>query len=428
MKWNPEQEQVLRDMSKFVKDPSRLIFRLWGKAGTGKTTLAAVIRDKFESMAWIALAYTGKAASRLRQKGWNNAGTMHSHMYIPSSKSKARLKEWEARRVEIELRLADKELLPCTPEERAVLNQEDEELAIKIKAESQALADPVFVMNQETDLPDYEVIVLDEVSMVGTKEGRDLENLCREHGIKLILMGDPYQLPPVKQKAWFMNEKPDFELTQVMRQQENDPILHLAELARTRQRIPLGSYGSSKVIARIPTDTPDNEYHPDQLAEMVECDQLLVGTNDTRHFCNFHMRKARGYTDLLHVGEKLICLANSKQNFFNGSMWYVQEIHEWDTDRDRVVVTLSSDESTEEDRIAKIHCKSLRGGIMHFTELSGAEAMVSAQAVTVHKFQGSEGRHIVVLDESWTARDDAHRWLYTALTRAQERVTLMVRG
>lgn len=426
MKWNPEQDAVLKQMSKFVRDPSRWVFRLWGKAGTGKTTLAAVIRDEFiDTMNWIALAYTGKAASRLRQKGWLNAGTMHSHMYIPSSQSRARIKEWEARRVDISYLLADAE---TDREQRAALNQEDEDLARKIALEEEeARRNPAFVLNQETDLPEYQVIVLDEVSMVGTKEGSDLEDICRNNGIKLILMGDPYQLPPVKQKAYFMDREPDFQLTQVMRQQENDPILHLAELARTRQRIPLGLYGSSKVVERISTDTEENEYHPDQLAEMIEADQLLVGTNDTRMFCNRHMRKARGYKDLLEVGEKLICLVNSKQGFFNGTMWYCQDIIEYDYDRDRVVVSLSSDDSTEEDRVAKIHLKSLRGEPMHFTELSGGEAMVTAQAVTVHKFQGSEGKHIVILDESWTAREDSHRWLYTAITRAQERLTLMVK-
>jgi exodeoxyribonuclease-5 len=122
-----------------------------------------------------------------------------------------------------------------------------------------------------------------------------------------------------------------------------------------------------------------------------------------------------------------VCLANSKQGFFNGSIWYCQDILEEQTDRDRVVVALSSDDPMEEDRIARIHNRSLLGQEIHFTERSGAECMVSAQALTVHKFQGSEGRHIMILDESYTAREDSHRWLYTALTRAQERLTLLVR-
>lgn len=429
MKWTAQQETALKKMADFIRDPNQMMFRLWGEAGTGKTTLAAEIRDRFDHLAFIALAYTGKAASRLRQKGWCNAGTIHSHLYIPGSKCRARINEMLERRMEIERLLGghvppegDVIISELRPEERATLHAEDEDLAKRILVEADALKSPMFVLNTQTDLVDYKVIVLDEVSMVG-KEGQDLEKLCREHRIKLILMGDPYQLPPVKSTAWFMSAKPDYQLTDVQRQSKDDPILWLAHRARNRESIPLGSYGLSKVVERIPT--PDHSFHPEQLAEMVECDQLLCGTNNTRTYCNEVMRAARGYKDKLEVGEKLVCLANSKQGFFNGSIWYCQEILEEQTDRDRVVVTLSSDDPMEEDRIAKIHNRSLKGLDIHFTERSGAECMVSAQALTVHKFQGSEGRHIMILDESYTAREDSNRWLYTALTRAQERLTLV---
>lgn len=426
MKWTAQQETALKMLADFIRDPSRLLFRLWGEAGTGKTTLAAEIRDRFDHLSFIALAYTGKAASRLRQKGWCNAGTIHSHLYIPSSKCRARIIEMETRRREIESELSELADPQPTPEQRAELNAEDEDLAVKIAAEEEALRSPMFILNTETDLTDYKVIVLDEVSMVG-KEGYDLEKLCREHRIKLILMGDPYQLPPVKSTAHFMGCAPDYQLTDVQRQAKDDPILWLAHKARAREHIPLGSYGQSKVVRRM--EVPGSyDFHPDQLAEMVECDQLLVGTNNTRTYCNEVMRAARGYKGLLEVGEKLVCLANSKQGFFNGSVWYCQDILEEDKDRDRLVVSLSSDDPMEDDRIAKIHCRSLKGLEVHFTERSGAECMVSAQALTVHKFQGSEGRHIMILDESYTAREDAHRWLYTAITRAQERLTLVTKG
>ncbi len=420
MKWTAQQETALKKMADFIRDPRAFIFRLWGEAGTGKTTLAAEIRDRFDHLSFIALAYTGKAASRLRQKGWCNAGTIHSHLYIPSSKCRARINEMLERRQQIDVALP----VAQSAEEVAALYQEDEELAAKIAIEEEALKSPMFVLNTETDLVDYKVIVLDEVSMVG-KEGQDLERICRENGIKLILMGDPYQLPPVKSVAHFMAAKPDYQLTDVQRQSKDDPILWLAHKARNKEPIPLGSFGLSKVVERIPTT--DNSFHPEQLAEMVECDQLLCGTNNTRMYCNDVMRAARGYKAKLEVGEKLVCLANSKQGFFNGSIWYCQDILEEQTDRDRVVVSLSSDDPMEDDRIAKIHNRSLLGQEVHFTERSGAECMVSAQALTVHKFQGSEGRHIMILDESYTAREDSHRWLYTALTRAQERLTLLVR-
>jgi exodeoxyribonuclease-5 len=46
-------------------------------------------------------------------------------------------------------------------------------------------------------------------------------------------------------------------------------------------------------------------------------------------------------------------------------------------------------------------------------------------AVTCHKSQGSEWESVVVFDESESFREDAQRWLYTAVTRAAERLTVV---
>lgn len=47
-------------------------------------------------------------------------------------------------------------------------------------------------------------------------------------------------------------------------------------------------------------------------------------------------------------------------------------------------------------------------------------------AMTVHKSQGSQWNNVMVFDESRTFREDAQRWLYTAVTRAAERVTVVI--
>jgi exodeoxyribonuclease-5 len=46
-------------------------------------------------------------------------------------------------------------------------------------------------------------------------------------------------------------------------------------------------------------------------------------------------------------------------------------------------------------------------------------------AITVHKSQGSEWGNVLVVNESWCFRKDATRWLYTAITRAQENVMII---
>ena len=46
--------------------------------------------------------------------------------------------------------------------------------------------------------------------------------------------------------------------------------------------------------------------------------------------------------------------------------------------------------------------------------------------LTVHKAQGSQWDDVVVFDESFAFPENRERWLYTAVTRAVERVTVVV--
>jgi DNA helicase IV len=46
------------------------------------------------------------------------------------------------------------------------------------------------------------------------------------------------------------------------------------------------------------------------------------------------------------------------------------------------------------------------------------------EAITVHKSQGSQWDDLYVFDESGAFREDAQKHLYTAVTRAAERITV----
>lgn len=46
-------------------------------------------------------------------------------------------------------------------------------------------------------------------------------------------------------------------------------------------------------------------------------------------------------------------------------------------------------------------------------------------ALTVHKAQGSQWSEIVLFDESYAFREHRQRWLYTGVTRAAERLTIV---
>ena len=46
-------------------------------------------------------------------------------------------------------------------------------------------------------------------------------------------------------------------------------------------------------------------------------------------------------------------------------------------------------------------------------------------ALTCHKAQGSQWDSVMLVDESSVFKQNSHRWLYTAITRAAEHLTIV---
>ena len=68
MAWSPQQDAALKAVSAWLKHGEPQVFRLFGYAGTGKTTLAKQIAD--DAAGEVAFgAFTGKAALVLKSKG-----------------------------------------------------------------------------------------------------------------------------------------------------------------------------------------------------------------------------------------------------------------------------------------------------------------------------------------------------------------------
>src|ERR1041385_1883895 len=83
--FSPQQDAALKAVAEWLKaKPGRgqtpLVFRLFGYAGTGKTTLARHIAEGVDGKVLCA-AFTGKAALVMRSKGCEGASTIHSLIY-----------------------------------------------------------------------------------------------------------------------------------------------------------------------------------------------------------------------------------------------------------------------------------------------------------------------------------------------------------
>lgn len=418
MKWSPQQDAALKAVAAWLADPSApQIFRLFGFAGTGKTTLARYFAEGVDGTVLFA-AYTGKAAYVLRQMGCIGASTLHSLIYHSKDRGRAALKDLEQNLSELRMELLselsqedrdDPDVLKAQVEEtRRVIELKD-----MILKEREALSQPMFVLNQESPVKGAALLCIDEVSMVDGKMGEDL---C-SFGTKILVLGDPAQLPPVMGTGFFTDGiEPDIMLTEIHRQAAENPIIAMATQVRQEIPLTLGSYGESQVIehARI------------KESYAMEADQILVGRNKTRHASNRRMRQLLGRTEELPVPEdKLVCLRNNHDlGLLNGAIWHVTDIGF--NGGDRVYMSIASD---VDDQLLDVEAWSHhflgRGDKLPWWERLEAEEFDYGNALTVHKAQGSQFDNVLLFDESWCFRKDRWKWLYTGLTRASELITVV---
>jgi ATP-dependent exoDNAse (exonuclease V) alpha subunit len=366
--FSPQQDAALKAISVWLKDKKApQVFRMFGFAGTGKTTLAKHIAENIDGDVRFA-AFTGKAALVLRSKGCEGASTIHSLIYRSRST--------------------------------------DEET-------------PEFVINRQSDAGDAKLIIIDECSMVDEDLGRDLLSF----NTRVLVLGDPAQLPPVKGGGYFTECEPDIMLTEVHRQAQDNPIVALSMAVRNGERLVRGTYGESRIIGR-----------DDINAEMVlSANQVLVGTNKTRRMYNTRIRNLMGYHDPLPgVGERLVCLRNEKKKgLLNGSMWSVKEMRASKSK----LITMNVTPLDELEGVKQ--GKSIKVSVLP-DFFSGAEEEIPyalrrnsdeftyGYALTVHKSQGSQWDEVMLFDESYAFREHSARWLYTGLTRAAQRITIVV--
>ena len=83
--FSPHQDDALKAVATWLKakpgaNGTPQVFRLFGYAGTGKTTLARHLAEHADGEVKFA-AFTGKAASVMRGKGCKGASTIHSLIY-----------------------------------------------------------------------------------------------------------------------------------------------------------------------------------------------------------------------------------------------------------------------------------------------------------------------------------------------------------
>lgn len=356
-----------------------------GYAGTGKSTVVEyIVKElglKNEDVAYCA--YTGRAAKVLRDKNCPNAMTTH----------------------------------------RLLFNSHEN-------------ADGTFTHIPKDNLAcDYKLIVVDEVSMLP----KYFFELMLKHGVHIICLGDPGQLPPVatgNDTDHHLLDHPHVFLDEIMRQAADNEIIKLSMDIRNGEPL---LYQRGKDVCVIPYNKLSDKI-------MLGADIMLCATNKKRIAMNQYCREVVYGEDVPPYplsGEKIICLKNNYQYendsdtpLINGSVGTISDIDispsklfghtmmaNFNAD-DGMFYQIPMDykmftehvETINKDNFKKFRKEKVKPCLFDY-----------AYCCTVHKAQGGQYDRVIVFVENFPHDAETRKkWLYTAVTRAASKLIIVM--
>jgi len=392
-------------------------YRLVGFAGTGKTFIINFLIKELglDPVTQVAFcAFTGSAAMNLVKKGNKNATTIHQLIY--------------------ETTVSDEPVYKKVKNKETGLYEYTNEI---LRYEKK------FYINKKTALnPMLKLIVVDEFSMASDEMLKDLLSF----GIKVLMVGDSGQLEPVSKTNTFINGY-DSILEEIVRQKGESSIIDLSFKARNKIAIPYGAYGNDAEILPMYCIEDNN----DALELYTWADQILCGMNKTRKKVNYTLRKHLGFTDKIpQKNDKVVCTQNNWDMYayspklgtyialVNGTMGYVEKIK---------AVSIISKEFIMDFRCDfDPYCvfEDIKVSFYNFDDEVASPPSNSGKrgreitnifdygyCMTVHKAQGNGYGKVLVLAEKMTFGknfdvETERRWLYTAITRAENQLIMLI--
>jgi exodeoxyribonuclease-5 len=311
------------------------------------------------------------------------------------------------------------------------------------------------------DRPQNGLVIVDEASMVGRNLWEELWDVCLLLDLKILLVGDTFQLAPVEARD---GEGPfqilrDIDtpfragLTEVTRQAMDSPILRASMLLR-EQSMP---HAALALLPRVFSRDFD-----DKCMEIYQAGGvIIVHKNETRHRINAMIRERLygPFNDEIRPGEPLLVLRNTYEiERFNGE---IVKYEGWDhapvrqgvvrdpfksvslplsfgvakVDGQRVLLcpeqVRGQASIMSESTIAKFSRREYRDEFETLDEdpFAGPDEETPVPphlhanfgyCLTAHKSQGSQWDTVLVYLERSTRYNsyEGRRWAYTALTRA----------
>lgn len=341
--------------------------RVIGYAGTGKTTVIGAAMAELDGGV-ILLAPTNKAAAVLARKTHREVATIHKTTHVA-------VEVWTGERYEVR-----------------------------------------FVPKDWDDVPSSHKVIVDEASMIGTGFWREAIDVLGT-GRKVVMVGDGFQLPPIGDSSAFENHKGQVvELTQVYRQDGESPVLDFATKLRQGEAVNLRDS-----FLRI--DPTSQEFLAAAFHGAAVC---ISYRNDVRMGNIRRMREKLWGTPYAppQKGEPMIAYSSSPVHpLKNGFRAVMLEDATVDIDGTWKCKMRAEDGSEVIDWVSPEEALDPNQKRTWYGTKEGAP-ITFGYAMTAHAAQGSEWPIVAVENFNPLDRDGA-RWLYTAVTRAQEEVYVL---
>ena len=265
---NPSQEKVVQEGVNWYFNSSEQVFEVAGEAGTGKSVVLHEIvnRIKLKNYQVWPMAYTGQASIIMRLKGFKNAKSIHSSLFYLQKIEKDKYSSNNPFNLEFNTPEFEYKFTPIP----------EGQLPHEVK---------LFVIDEGYMVPDY------------------MRKTILKHGKKVLVGGDDGQLPPIGGQPAFLTGYNIHYLTELMRQELDNPIVYLAHRARHNLPIHFGSYGCNVIVM-------DRNEITDKM--LLSMGVVICGTNKTRDYFNSHIRYLQGKNSNVPViGDRVICRNNN---------------------------------------------------------------------------------------------------------------------
>lgn len=293
---------------------------------------------------------------------------------------------------------------------------------------------------------DYDLIVIDEASMVGDELLNDLQLF----GVPILAVGDHGQLPPVMGTGSLM-ANPDLRLEKIHRQAEGSRIIQLSRVIRETGKLDRRLADGKEVIFARRTETPLLQAaFSDARAKRRLLDVgAICWMNKTRVALNCYARQGAGFRGAPGSGEVVICLKNMTRSsgelpIYNGMRGQIDAGSGGGVDGWRIPAYVSfPDEGLDsiplEMCAAQFNREKTFGSLEELQERLGGPGNIATMrdagslfdfgyAMTCHKCIGSQFKSAIFYCDRVPEpqSDDWRRFSYTAITRASERLLVML--